>query len=134
MKSIRFISYHCLRSHTSEKDFQACFYFSVGIATKNQEEIRMTVIMFIIVAAFLICNTPRIYLYIYQFINLEQIIECKSYYLAPMHCEVMKEASKFSLTLNSTIHFFVYFLVGRRFRTELYRVLGIRSKVWEIGY
>ena len=121
-----------MRSHSSEKDFHAGFYFSVGIATKNQEEIRMTVIMLIIVAAFLICNTPRIYLYIYQFINLEQIIECKNYYLAPMHCEVMKEASKFSLTLNSTIHFFVYFLVGKRFRTELYRVLGIRNKVQEI--
>ena len=103
------------------------FRATIGPNRIPSEDITACIILISIVVIFLICHTPRIIMNINEFINIEIFHQCKAVHL-PIWALVTVDVSKFALILNSSISFFVYCLVGKRFRKELFTILGMMRR------
>ena len=96
-------------------------------ATKNDmvnDDLTTCVILVIIVIIFLICHAIRIFLsfrsyYIFLYTVKRNGLCFNKEFLQYL---IIGEVSRIILNFNSSINFFVYCLVGKRFRTELIQI------------
>ena len=104
-------------------------------ARRQRKEINLTIILLCIVFIFFCCHAARIILDIYEFLNIEKVLECKKLarcarqhylYLPNKFFFFLPKISHMMQILNSSTNFIVYCLVGQNFRRELCRTLGIR--------
>lgn len=98
-----------------------------GSARRQRKEINLSVVLLCIVVVFFCCHASRIILDVFEFSNMEKVINCKPFH--PGHfMHALHYISHFAMILNSSLNFFVYCLVGHTFRRELCRTLGFRVK------
>jgi len=101
-----------------------------GSARRQRKEINLSLVLLAIVFLFFICHACRIINDVYEFSNMDLVVNCpkKSHHFYPpyfMHALVY--ISHFATILNSSLNFFVYCLVGHTFRRELCRTLGFKN-------
>ena len=85
------------------------------------EENRQALMLFTVVAAFLLCNLPRIAHKLNEVINYDRIMlnykmGCKA---LPIAILMIGSISHFLLAVNSSLNFFLYCLMSSSFRNEL---------------
>ncbi|XP_059087453.1 FMRFamide receptor-like [Tigriopus californicus] len=100
-----------------------------GSTKRQRREINLCFILLCIVFVFFICHACRIFLDVYEFSNVEKIIQCAPDrpWLPEAWGQALPYVSHFMMILNSSVNFIVYCLVGHTFRRELCRTLGIRD-------
>jgi len=104
-----------------------------GSARRQRKEINLSMVLLAIVVLFFLCHACRIILDIYEFSNMDKVIDCPINYngrgfAPPFLMHALMYISHFATILNSSLNFFVYCLVGHTFRRELCRTLGFRNR------
>ena len=104
-------------------------------ARRQRKEINLTIILLCIVLIFFCCQSARIILDVYEFLNVEKVLACRNLrrcarlpytYLPNNFFFFLPVISHMMLILNSSTNFIVYCLVGHNFRRELCRTFGNR--------
>lgn len=90
-------------------------------AQHANEENRQAILLFAIVTLFLVFNSPRNFLNIYEVLHFNRITMdymngCKA---LPLWILVVGSVSHILLTINSSVNFFLYCVMSTTFRTEL---------------
>ena len=86
-------------------------------------------IMMALVMVFLILNTPRIILGVYEVTQLKVVEKCfknNLEYHMPKLTYILDFVARFFVILNSSINFLIYCMVGSEFRSNLFAMMGIR--------
>ena len=102
-----------------------------GAAAAATADIKLAPILFGVVIVFILCNSLRVLLNIYDFTVLDDIIECHKkgvgrYPPTWVMCSV--SVSHLLLMVNSSVNFLVYCVAGTRFRRILFRKLRVLAK------
>ena len=84
---------------------------------QESEERNCAIVLFCIVAIFLICNIPRITLNMNESFYIERIDDVC--YQKPLWVDIFFSINPLLLQLNSSINFFIYCLANPGFRMEL---------------
>ena len=87
---------------------------------KNQRT--ATNIFFAIVIMFLVCHLPRTIFLSYES-PLRVVYKCPYHLhdLFPFWIQIVKLVGELTVTINSSLNFFIYFFSGTKFRSELYK-------------
>lgn len=103
-----------------------------GSARRQRKEINLSMVLLAIVFLFFLCHACRIILDIYEFSNMDKLINCpikhRTGFRPPFLMHALMYISHFATILNSSLNFFVYCLVGHTFRRELCRTLGLKNR------
>ena len=99
-------------------------YTSPAALSSNSNTANLAPILFSVVIVFVICNSLRVILNIYDSAVVEEIIECEKsnigrYPPAWIMCTI--SVSHLLLMANSSVNFLVYCVAGKRFRSTLAR-------------
>ena len=99
-------------------------YTSPAVLSSNSGSANLAPILFSVVIVFVICNSLRVILNIYDSAVVEEIIECEKsnmgrYSPAWIMCTI--SVSHLLLMANSSVNFLVYCVAGKRFRSTLAR-------------
>ncbi len=102
-----------------------------GGAGAAAADIKLAPILFGVVIVFILCNSLRVLLNIYDFTVVEDIIDCHKkgvgrYPPTWVMCSI--SVSHLLLIVNSSVNFLVYCVAGTRFRRILFRKLRILAK------
>ena len=97
---------------------------SPAVLSSNNSSANLAPILFSVVLVFVICNSLRVILNIYDSAVVEEIIECEKsnigrYPPAWIMCTI--SVSHLLLMANSSVNFLVYCVAGKRFRSTLAR-------------
>ena len=97
---------------------------SPAALSSNRSSANLAPILFSVVIVFVICNSLRVILNIYDSAVVEEIIECEKsnigrYPPAWIMCTI--SVSHLLLMANSSVNFLVYCVAGKRFRSTLAR-------------
>ena len=93
---------------------------------RQNDKINTTVILISIVVIFVLCHLPRITIDVYEFSVMETFINCSGILTPAYPIQILAPISDFLVFLNSSCNFFVYTLVGNKFRKEFCKVFGIK--------
>lgn len=99
----------------------------------QQNDLSLAPVLFGVVIVFVFCNTLRVFLNMYDFSVVDQIIGCEKKGVGRMPpawivCTV--SISHMLLMINSSVNFLVYCVAGSKFRTILYQQLSALFKRW----
>ena len=118
------------------------FYFRFGSARRQRKEINLSLVLLAIVFLFFLCHACRIIIDVFEFSNMDKVVNCPKRYSSgdprrhpffpPYFMHALMYISHFATILNSSLNFFVYCLVGHTFRRELCRTLGFKVKTEHI--
>jgi len=102
-----------------------------GSARRQRKEINLSLVLLAIVFLFFICHACRIINDVYEFSNMDLVVNCpknhRKVFSPPYFMHALMYISHFATILNSSLNFFVYCLVGHTFRRELCRTLGFKN-------
>ena len=105
-------------------------FFQPG--SRRTKEFLLAKTMMVLVLVFLILNSPRIILGVFEVTLLKAVEQC---YENGLEYHMSKQAYIFDflarslVILNSSVNFLIYCLVGSEFRTNLCKKLGIRRSI-----
>jgi len=103
-----------------------------GSARRQRKEINLSLVLLAIVFLFFICHACRIINDIFEFSNMDLVVNCPkrfpTLFNPPYFMHALMYISHFATILNSSLNFFVYCLVGHTFRRELCRTLGFKNR------
>lgn len=122
-----------------------------GSARRHNKERNLSFVLLCIVLIFFCCHASRIYLDIYEFANVNRIIDCR-FVAKDWKCktcfrlikqtfesarpfpwwpsdvmQIMVFLSHLLMILNSSVNFVVYCLVGQTFRKEMFKLFGMKK-------
>ena len=109
--------------------FNFSFFSSDHKNRRKRKENNMNLILIGVVILFFICHFPRILFNAYKFLHFEDYMNCKlvkNLYHYPYKIRIVKEIHDLFIMLNSALNFFIYFLVGQKFRKAFFQTLGLR--------
>lgn len=100
---------------------------------QSQNDLSLAPVLFGVVIVFVFCNILRVFLNMYDFSEVDQIIGCEKKGVGRMPpawivCTV--SISQMLLMINSSVNFLVYCVAGSKFRTILYQQLSSVFKRW----
>jgi len=98
--------------------------------SKRTKDFMLAKIMMALVMVFLILNTPRIILGVYEVTQLKIVEKCfknNLEYHMPKLTYILDFVARFLVILNSSINFLIYCMVGSEFRSNLFAMMGIRT-------
>ena len=95
-----------------------------GNAQQNNNDLNLAPVLFGVVIVFVFCNTLRVFLNMYDFAVVEEIISCEQKGVGRMPppwivCSV--SVSHLLLMINSSVNFLVYCVAGSKFRSIFYQ-------------
>ena len=93
----------------------------------NNSDLNLAPILFGVVIVFVLCNTLRVLLNMYDFSVVDEIIDCEKKGVGRMPpawimCSI--SVSHFLLMVNSSVNFLVYCVAGSKFRTILWQQMS----------
>jgi len=95
-----------------------------GSSKQLKKEVTFFLILLSIAAAFIILHSLRIIVDVYEFLNIEEIIQDMQSFRPSDTIKKLTYVSHFTTILNSGINFLIYSCVGNSFRQELWRLVG----------
>lgn len=98
-------------------------------------DLNLAPVLFGVVIVFILCNTLRVFLNVFDFSQIEAIIDCEKKGVGRMPpawvmCSV--SVSHLLLMINSSVNFLVYCVAGSKFRSILYQHLASTFKHWRL--
>ena len=83
-------------------------------------------ILMSLVVVFFLCHLPRNIVNLYEFAIVETQILCHSLgpFSIPFWCMILLKIGEILIIVNSSANFFIYYMVGDKFRKELKRFCG----------
>ena len=121
----------------SDLNYLLISYFRFGSARRQRKEINLSLVLLAIVFLFFICHACRIINDVYEFSNMDLVVNCpkthRQLFSPPYFMHALLYISHFATILNSSLNFFVYCLVGHTFRRELCRTLGFKVRTENIS-
>ena len=108
---------------------------SNGGSTSPTNDLSLAPILFGVVIVFVICNVLRVFLNMYDFSDMEKILNCEEKGLGrmtPPSMTCVVYVSHLLLMVNSSVNFLVYCVAGSKFRTILYQHLSSVFKHWRL--
>ena len=74
----------------------------------------------------------------YEFINVNQMVDCQlanRRFEPPYWLHLVYNFGEFTIVLNSSSNFFVYYLAGPNFRGELFQIIScLKSRSHSVGF
>lgn len=101
-----------------------------GSKRTMNKEVNFCLVLLCIVVTFMLCHSPRTFLDISEFSNIESIVHCneqKTKYLPKIWLQCLIHVSHFCGVLNSSLNFLIYCFVGRNFRQEFFKLIKLRE-------
>ena len=90
-------------------------------------DLNLAPVLFGVVIVFVICNALRVFLNMYDFADMEEILKCEKKgvgRMPPPWFVCLVYVSNLMLMVNSSVNFLVYCVAGSKFRTILYQHLS----------
>ena len=93
---------------------------------RRKPDDNISVVLMMIVASFVICNTLRILLNMHEITVVDEILSCRCSHLGgfPMWILIIGFISPVLLVLNSSVNFLIYCVFGTKFRQVLYAYIS----------
>ena len=95
-----------------------------NIARRKPDD-NISVVLMMIVASFVICNTLRILLNMHEITVVDEILSCRCSHLGgfPIWILILGFISPVLLVINSSVNFLIYCVFGTKFRQVLYNYI-----------